>query len=259
MAKAKGQKPKPIIHGAELQGIVSDDPTGLKRALQGPIDTVTETGRALKEASDQLKSAAAKVESILDSEHGRISEVLDNAAESLKGIRNVLGDKETQQQLSAAMKRLPQTLDNMSETFQSADASLKAFTRRSETDGKSAVERMVETIEMTERTLRRFSESPEPGKAPPAEQIAQAVENIGEITAVLRSVVERIDRGEGSLGALLNDRQLYDRLNRAARNIEQVSRDLKPIVADARVFSDKVARHPGVIIRDAVKPGVGIK
>ena len=69
----------------------------------------------------------------------------------------------------------------------------------------------------------------------------------------------RIDNGDGSLGALLNDRQLYDRLNKAARNIEQVSRELRPIVDDAGVFMDKAARHPGVIIRDAVKPGVGIK
>ena len=57
----------------------------------------------------------------------------------------------------------------------------------------------------------------------------------------------------------MNDRQLYNRLNRAARNIEDISQDLKPIVDDARVFSDKVSRHPGVIIRDAVKPGVGLK
>ena len=57
----------------------------------------------------------------------------------------------------------------------------------------------------------------------------------------------------------MNDRQLYDRLNRAARNIDEVSERLKPIVDDARVITDKMARHPGVIIRDAIKPGVGIK
>ena len=62
------------------------------------------------------------------------------------------------------------------------------------------------------------------------------MENIGEITTLMRSIMARIEQGEGSLGALLNDRQLYDRLNQAARNIEQVSRELKPIVDDARVF-----------------------
>jgi phospholipid/cholesterol/gamma-HCH transport system substrate-binding protein len=94
---------------------------------------------------------------------------------------------------------------------------------------------------------------------PPADQIAKAMENVTEITTLMRTIVGRIEQGEGSLGALLNDRQLYDRLNRAARNIERISQELKPIVDDARVFSDKVSRHPGVIIRDAVKPGVGLK
>jgi phospholipid/cholesterol/gamma-HCH transport system substrate-binding protein len=118
---------------------------------------------------------------------------------------------------------------------------------------------MVSTINMTERTLRKFSMESEDGRPAPADQIAAAMQDIGTITSLLRQIISRIDQGEGSLGALLSDRQLYDRLNRAARNIEQVSRELRPIVDDARVFTDKIARHPGVIVRDAIKPGVGIK
>ena len=56
---------KPVAPGTILEGKFSDDPTGLKRALEGPINTVNQTGLALKEASDQLKSAAKKVEDIL--------------------------------------------------------------------------------------------------------------------------------------------------------------------------------------------------
>ncbi len=246
---AQGRPPRPRLRRSHR----------LEGALQGPINTVNETGEALKEASRQLGQAAKKVDELLDSERGRIHDVLDNAAESLGALRNVLGDRETQQRLAEAMKKLPDTLDNMNHTFHSADESLQAFTHRSGPDHRTAVERMIATIEMTERTLRKFNESSDPNKPPPADQIADAMENINEITRLMRQVMDRIDRGDGSLGALLNDRQLYDRLNRAARNIEQVSRDLKPIVADAGVFMDKAARHPGGILRDAVKPGVGLK
>ena len=41
--------------------------------------------------------------------------------------------------------------------------------------------------------------------------------------------------------------------------MEALSQKLRPIVDDARIISDKVARHPGVILRDAVKPGPGTK
>lgn len=250
---------QPVDPNAVIEGRVSDDPTGLKTALEAPINTVVQTGQALTEASNELKLAARKVSELLDSEQRQLHDVLENAAGSLKALRTVIGDPETQQRLAEAVKKMPDTLDSMNETFRTTNESLRAFTTRTGPEQKTAVERMVGTIEITERALRRFTEAAEPGKRPPAEQIALAMENIGEITTLMRTIMGRIEQGEGSLGALLNDRQLYDRLNRAARNVEQVSRDLKPIVDDARVFSDKVSRHPGVIIRDAIKPGAGIK
>ena len=104
----------------------------------------------------------------------------------------------------------------MNHTFQATDETLRKFTERSTADGKTPIERMVGTIEMTERTLRKFSEPAGEGELAPADQIAKAMENIGEITTLMRSIMTRIEQGEGSLGALMNDRQLYDRLNRAA-------------------------------------------
>ncbi len=250
---------EPIDPSKIIDGRVSDDPTGLKRVLQGPIDTVNKTGRALENASIQLEAAAEKVGNILDKERERIHEVIENAAESLKSIRTVLGDRETQQRLAEAMQKLPDTLDSMNSTFRSADESLRVFSQRSGPDGRTPIERMVDTIEMTERTLRKFSQPAGPGEEAPIDQIAIAMENIGEITTLMRTIMSRIERGEGSLGALLNDRQLYNSLCRAAKNIERVSRELQPIIADARVFTDKIARHPGIIVRDAVKPRAGIK
>jgi phospholipid/cholesterol/gamma-HCH transport system substrate-binding protein len=248
-----------IPPGAILDGLISDDPTGLKKALESPINTVVETGKALTAASKQLGEAAHRVEEILDPETQKDAKaLLRDAAASLASIRKMLGDDENREKLSQAMQSLPETLNRMNATFKATDETLQKFSQRS-ADGKTPIERMVNTIELTERTLRKFSQPGAEGELAPADQIAKAMENVNEITDLMRSILCRVDRGEGSLGALLKDRQLYDRLNRAARNIEQVSQELKPIVDDARVFSDKIARHPGVIVRDAVKPGVGIK
>jgi len=259
-SKEKVARHVPIEPGAILAGEYSDDPTGLRRALQGPIDTVQNTGVALTKASEQLGAAAKRVEDILNADAQRDTrDILRDAAKSLKIVQKILGDEQNQTKLAEAVSKLPDTLDGMNRTFARTDDMLRQFTERSGPDRKTPVERMVETIEMTQRTLLKFSESSEPGKAAPADQIAAAMENIGEITDLMRTIMARIEKGEGSLGALLNDRQLYDRLNKAARNIEQVSRELRPIVEDAGVFMDKAARHPGVIVRDAIKPGVGIK
>jgi phospholipid/cholesterol/gamma-HCH transport system substrate-binding protein len=59
---------------------------------------------------------------------------------------------------------------------------------------------------------------------------------------------------------LVTNPELYQHINRAAKNIDEVSRQLKPIVDDARVFSDKIARHPEMLgVRGAVQKSTGIK
>jgi phospholipid/cholesterol/gamma-HCH transport system substrate-binding protein len=251
---------QPIKRDAILDGHVSDDPTGLKRALSEPIDTVTDTGKALTVASKQLGEAAHRVEEILDKDtQENTKAMLRDSAATLQTIRSMLGDEENRKKLTESVRKMPETMDNMNRTFQATEEALRKFTTQTGDDKKSAVDRLVDTIEMTQQTIRQFSESSEPGRPAPADQIAHAMENINEVTSLLRTVMLNIEQNRGSLGLLLNDRQLYDRINRTARNIEELTRDLKPIVADARVFSDKIARHPGSIVRDAVKPGVGIK
>ena len=58
----------------------------------------------------------------------------------------------------------------------------------------------------------------------------------------------------------MHDRELYDNLNGAAANIEELSRQLRPILNDARVFTDKIARHPERLgVRGAMQKHIGIK
>ena len=83
------------------------------------------------------------------------------------------------------------------------------------------------------------------------------MENVSDITTLMRSIMERLDRGEGSVERLMNDGSCTTDSTRRRRTSRTLGHRLKPIVEDARVFMDKAARHPGVIVRDAVKPGVG--
>ncbi len=213
-----------VAAGETVEGKYSSDPTGLKRELQGPMDTVENTGKALAAASRKLEMAADRVNAILNPDaQQNVQDILHDAAQSLKVINEVLGDKENQKRLAKSLGKLPETIDSMNDTFVTADRALRKFTEPTgpEGDKRPAIDRLISTIELTERTLREFSESTDPNHPAPSEQITKAVANINEITDLMRSIMSRIDRGEGSLGALLKDDQLYRRLNRAAGNIEQ--------------------------------------
>jgi phospholipid/cholesterol/gamma-HCH transport system substrate-binding protein len=248
----------PIEPDTIIEGRFDNGPAGLTTSMTDAVTTVRETGAALKKASEQLGAASKRVANILSTENeAKINDILDDTSASLKIMKSLLGNEENQKKLAKALDDLPKTLENMNQTFARTNEALEAFTEKKD-DGETPMKRMFSVIKMAERTLHKFSEPNERGEVP-VDQIAAALGNIDEITRLMRSIMERIDNGDGSLGALLKDRQLYERLDRAAGNIEKLSRELRPIVADAGVFMDKAARHPGVIVRDAVKPGVGIK
>ena len=70
----------------------------------------------------------------------------------------------------------------------------------------------------------------------------------------------KLNSGEGSLGELMRSPELYQHLNAAACNIEKITCELRPILADVRVFSDKIARHPELLgIRGAIQKSPGTK
>ena len=63
-----------------------------------------------------------------------------------------------------------------------------------------------------------------------------------------------------NLGRLTKDPELYTHLTAAAQNVEELTQQLRPILNDARAFSDKIARHPELLgVRGALQTSPGIK
>jgi phospholipid/cholesterol/gamma-HCH transport system substrate-binding protein len=87
-----------------------------------------------------------------------------------------------------------------------------------------------------------------------------ATAKLDKVLTDLSDFSEKLDNPQGSLGQFLNNPEVYQQLNSAAANINQLSRELRPIVNDVRIFTDKLARHPEQLgVRGAIKPGNGLK
>lgn len=56
---------------------------------------------------------------------------------------------------------------------------------------------------------------------------AQTITSANKAMADFQSVTDRINQGQGSIGMLLNDEQLYDNLNQASKNLEELIADMK--------------------------------
>ena len=85
--------------------------------------------------------------------------------------------------------------------------------------------------------------------------------HVNGMAANLDELTGKLSDPNNSLGALLHDnKELYQRVNHIVKNADELSRDLKPILNDVRVFSDKIARHPESLgVRGAIKKDVGLK
>ncbi len=56
---------------------------------------------------------------------------------------------------------------------------------------------------------------------------AQTINSANKAMADFQAVVDRIESGEGSIGLLLNDEKLYDNLNNASKNLDELLLDMK--------------------------------
>ncbi len=130
-------------------------------------------------------------------------------------------------------------------------------------DARQTVELMGEAIGALQKNLNNLE-----GLTKPLGQRGETlVARIDQSTVKLDRLMDEMLRfsrdlndPQGSLGQLVHDPELYQHLSRAARNIDQLSRDLRPIVDDARIFSDKIARHPEQLgLRGVIQRSPGLK
>jgi phospholipid/cholesterol/gamma-HCH transport system substrate-binding protein len=90
--------------------------------------------------------------------------------------------------------------------------------------------------------------------------IDSSTRKLDGVLADIGTFTRNLNDSQGSLSRLVNDPELYQRLNAVACNLQELTRDLRPVVKDARVIADKVARHPEQIgVRGLIERSSGVK
>lgn len=227
-----------------LEGMVYRDPMTVVADLQ------TDLGKAIGsvvDTSDEMRKVVVQVQTLLEKNEDAISDVVVKAGQTLDSVRQtadnanrIIGDEQTQAQVREALARMPAVLKDAQET----------------------VARMGDTMSLVDRNLRNMEGFTQPLGERGGDLIVRLDEGTRKLDQVMGEMLQfsqALNDPNGTVGQLMTNPELYHHLSRAAQNVDELTRQLKPIVADARVITDKVARHPGVILRDAVKPGAGIK
>jgi phospholipid/cholesterol/gamma-HCH transport system substrate-binding protein len=147
-------------------------------------------------------------------------------------VDNVFGDPEMQQNLKRSIQDLPRFFDDARGTLAKANETFDGFQRMS-----SRAERNLESLEKFTKPLS------ERGPAL-VDDISGSLSNINSLTEQLDEMARNFTTREGTIGKLLRDDTIYDRLDRTLANVEEITFRLRPIMEDVRIFSDKIARDP---------------
>ena len=228
-----------------LVGAVSRDPFEVFATLEPKLGSALES---LSEASTAVTKLSGDIDRLLVGEGDRFGQLvrktdkaLDDFSLAMANINDVMGDPQTRANIRQTLAEMPQVLADL----------------------RTSVQGIGTTIDTADRNLRNLEGLTRPLGERGAGMVAQIDTTIGRLDEVLQQAVfftKALNESDGTLGRLVRDPRVYEDLAAAAANVKDISRELRPIVDDVRVFSDKIARHPEQLgVRGALDRRPGLK
>ncbi len=228
-------------------GIVVPDPMD---ALMNMQQSVAQTLGSIETAGNQVTALAGDVRKMIgsgDGELGRITrkaeQTIDNLNTTLASVNRIINDPRIGNTLDTINQRLPQIINEAEGVMQQTASTLKAF----EGVGREATK----TMQNVESFTKPFADQGDDF----VNEAKRSLDNLNGLVGDLRqlsgranTLMTRVNNGQGTLSRLIDDDQLYYSVVNTLNNIEVVTRRLQPVIEDARVFSDKVAREPSSLI-----------
>ena len=228
-----------------LVGAVSRDPFEVFATLEPKLGSALES---LTQASESVTKLSANLDRLLLGEDDTFSKMvaktekaLDAFSLAMDNINDVMGDANARANLKETLNGLPEVMNDLRTTVQGIGT----------------------TVDTADRNLRNLEGLTRPLGERGEGMVAQVDKTIGRLDEVLQQATlftRALNESEGTLGKLVRDPKVYDDLAQAAANVNNLTKELRPIVDDVRVFTDKIARHPEQLgVRGALDRRPGLK
>ncbi len=155
-----------------------------------------------------------------------VDPVMANIKQAVDSLKLVLGnvnsmfDADTKANLKQTIANLKTTSDNLSVLMNSKNGALaktlnnvEAFTTNLNTNN----EKLNTTIDNLKNTSQKLNEL----------QLKETVANLNSTITQLQGILQKANKGEGSLGLLINDPKLYNNLQNTSRSLNILLDDFK--------------------------------
>ena len=204
----------------------------------GAVSTAgTEIGKLATHLNDLFVNNDEQLARIIN----KTEKSLDAFQQSMAAVNHVFGDPKLQEDLRRSMNELPKLMD---ETHKAIASFQKVM---------GSADRNLENLQGFTGPLGRRGD----------QMVGKIDQTVGKLDQLLAQIIQfskALNSSEGTIGQLIKNPELYQNLNATICNVQELTRRLRPVVEDARVFADKIARDPGELgVRGALKKSSGIK
>jgi phospholipid/cholesterol/gamma-HCH transport system substrate-binding protein len=227
-----------------LVGAVSRDPLEIFSALEPKLASTLDS---LAQASESVQKLSVNIDRVFAGGDDRFEKMirktdaaLDSFSTAMDNINAVMGNAETREDILNTIAALPEVVADLRKTVQGVSV----------------------TVDTADRNLRNLEGLTKPLGERGAAMVAQIDKTIGRLDETLQQAAmftKALNESQGTLGKLVRDPQVYNELAQAVSTVNHLTKELRPIVDDVRVFTDKIARHPEQLgVRGALdrRPGL---
>ncbi len=228
---------EPLTDGDFISdGIVAANPL---RVLVNLEENISTAFASIQNAGDEVAQVARSVNGALDRTEGAVPRLLektetalDGLSDTMRAVHNLLGDDQLNAELRESLREMPLFIRETRETLALARTTLDSFQQVSE---KANVN--LENLEQFTGPLGQRADELYVEIQRSAVELRRALTNISQFS-------ESLQDGQGTIARLVNDDELYISITQVVANAEEVTRRLRPVVEDVRIFTDKIARDP---------------
>jgi phospholipid/cholesterol/gamma-HCH transport system substrate-binding protein len=231
--------------GETIEGYFSPDPMQALANMQGDMSaaaqSVATAGTEVAKLSHNLNDLIGNNRDQFNRLLNKTETALDSMNTSMTDLNQIIGDDQVRKNLRDSLNELPKMLHEAQDSF-----AMLQNTAKLADDNLHNLEGVTRPLgDRGEQIVRSFDSA-----------IRRLDELLGQMVQFSRS----LNSTQGSLGQLLNNKELYQELLDAAQSANDLMHDAKPIVDNAKILTDKLARHPELLgVRGAVSPSSGIK
>lgn len=228
---------KPLEHGAEIQnGIVAGNPANVVVNLENDIRVALQS---IRQAGEEVRVAANTLNAAISNNDDQVPRImqkselaLDQFNQTMRSMNELFGDPQMRADLRKTLRDVPELFTEARDTLKKANEGFAGM--------KVVTDRASKNLENLENFTRPLGER--------GEQLVNNLDgSLANVNALLEQLVEFTDNlnsRQGTLGRLMNDEELYQKLNRSLTNLEELSFKAKPIMDNVTILTDKLARDP---------------